>query len=501
LNGGGIYDFHAEATVRDSILSGNSTSQYGGGIFNNGMLTLQDTTLTGNGGRSSSSILGGGINNSGTLIASGSTLSGNFANGSGAGAGGGIFSNGTLTLTDCTLQDNSANFVDVGSGIGGGIDNSGMLTLTGCELIGNTAASTGGGIVNPHTSNDHLVTIRDCMFSGNTARGAFNAYAGGIYNGGLLALTDTTLDGNFATQNGGGIDNDGGTLTVSHCTLSGNSANTFAGAGIYNQGTLTITDSTLAGNAMARGSGAGIYNVRALTVTDCTISGNLGDQGGGLDNAGSGTIRIGNTIVAGNQASASPDVAGTLNSQGYNLIGDGTGGGGFTDTDLVGSADNPIDPRLAPLGDSGGPTWTMPLLPGSPALNAGDPGQAGTSDQRGVVRTGGVNIGAFQASAGYFVVTAPDTVTAGVPFDLSVAVYDVFGQLAVGYTGTITFSTTDGDPVVVLPPDYTFQAGDGGYVTFPAGVTLFTPGQQTLTVTDQGDPTIFGNFDMNVLAG
>jgi hypothetical protein len=128
----------------------------------------------------------------------------------------------------------------------------------------------------------------------------------------------------------------------------------------------------------------------------------------------------------------------------------------------------------------------MPLLPGSPALNVGDPGLAGSLDQRGVARRGGVNIGAFRASAAQLVLSAPDTATSGVAFDISVAVYDIFGQLAVGYTGTNHFSTTDPDPGVVLPPDTTFGLGDGGVITFPARVTLFTSGDQTLRVTDLG---------------
>jgi hypothetical protein len=127
----------------------------------------------------------------------------------------------------------------------------------------------------------------------------------------------------------------------------------------------------------------------------------------------------------------------------------------------------------------------MSLLAGSSALDAGDPSLAGTPDQRGVIRSGGVNIGAFQASATYFVITAPATANPGEAFDVTVAVYDSFGQLAVGYTGTITFSTSDQDPGVTLPPDYAFGVGDGGAVTFSAGVTLFTPGDQTLTVTDR----------------
>jgi hypothetical protein len=94
-----------------------------------------------------------------------------------------------------------------------------------------------------------------------------------------------------------------------------------------------------------------------------------------------------------------PDLDGTFASQGYNLIGNTQGASGYAPSDLVGTAFNPIDPLLGPLQDNGGPTQTMALLAGSPALNAGDPSQLGTTDQRGVVRSGGVNIGAYQASA------------------------------------------------------------------------------------------------------
>ena len=92
---------------------------------------------------------------------------------------------------------------------------------------------------------------------------------------------------------------------------------------------------------------------------------------------------------------------GALKSNGYNLIGDGSGGTGLVtgNGNQVGTAASPIDPLLGLLQDNGGPTFTMALLPGSPALNNGDPAQLGQADQRGVVRSGGVNIGAYQASA------------------------------------------------------------------------------------------------------
>jgi hypothetical protein len=195
-------------------------------------------------------------------------------------------------------------------------------------------------------------------------------------------------------------------------------------------------------------------------------------------------------------------VSGPLDSQGYNLIGDGSGGSGYADTDLVGSADNPIDPLLGPLQDNGGPTPTMALLSGSPALDAGDPDQLGSPDQRGVGRTDGVNIGAYQASATAFLVSAPRRVHAGVPFDVTVTAVDPFGQVAVGYTGTVTFSTSDPDRGVILPADYTFTLDGGGVHTFTdtglGETTLITPGDQTITATDTADNTITGSAPVAV---
>jgi hypothetical protein len=66
-------------------------------------------------------------------------------------------------------------------------------------------------------------------------------------------------------------------------------------------------------------------------------------------------------------------------------------------------------------------------------------------------------------------------------------------QMAVGYTGTVTFSTTDLDPGVVLPADYTFTATDAGTQTFT--LTLITPGPVTLSVTDG---TLIGYLDQTV---
>jgi hypothetical protein len=238
------------------------------------------------------------------------------------------------------------------------------------------------------------------------------------------------------------------------------------------------------------------------TLTSVTVTGNMG---GGLLVSG-GMCQLNNSIVAGNFSGTTPsDISGgtVAPASSYNVIGPGGSGGliNGVNHNQVGIA----DARLGPLADNGGPTQTLALLPGSPALNAGDPNQLGTTDQRGVVRTGGVNIGAYQASATAFIVNAPDMVQSGVQFDVTVTAVDLFNQVAVGYTGTVAFSTNDPDPGVVLPADYPFALADGGVHTFTdtglGETTLVTPGDQMLTVMDTTDNTINGSAIVTVNSG
>src|SRR5262249_25463891 len=133
--------------------------------------------------------------------------------------------------------------------------------------------------------------------------------------------------------------------------------------------------------------GGGIYGVG--TLTSSTVSGNSATrQGGGIEKkfGSTGTLTLYDTILAGNNTANGPSdilfMDGFI-SLGHNLIGNGTGASGYLPSDLVGTAQNPIDPRLAPLADNGGPTQTMALVPGSPAIGAGDPTNAPEWDQRG----------------------------------------------------------------------------------------------------------------------
>jgi hypothetical protein len=492
--GGGLYVNGSSLTIAASTISSNQGSggsaglyggtgdSSGGGAYNGSLstLTVSNSTLSGNSATGTYDIYGGGIYNLGTLTVSNSSLSGNFA----GSLGGGIDNHGTLTVSNSTLSGNSATF-----GHGGGIENGGTLTVSNSTLSGNSALYTGGGIYNNGT-----LTVSNSTLSNNSG--------GGITNGGTLTVSDSTLSGNLA-EFGGGIDSSG-TLTVSNSTLSGNCAGG-GGGGIYNYGMLTVSDSTLSGNC-AGGGGGGISTsgTHPVTLTNVTLTANqagssVSSHGGGLY-VGTGAPVLHNTLIAGNfrgdTGTTADDVYGPLDASGdYSLIGDGTGMTGLSDGvngNLVGSHTAPIDPLLGPLQDNGGPTQTHALLAGSPALNAGNPSQLGTADQRGVLRSGGVNIGAYQASASALVRTAPDTVPAGVPFSITVQAVDPFGQTAVGYQGMVHFTASNG-----AMADYTFTATDAGQHTF-AGLVVRQAGALTVTGTDTSNDSVTGSTSFTV---
>jgi hypothetical protein len=296
-----------------------------------------------------------------------------ITNGYSTNSGGGIYNDGALTLTNCTLSGNSA---PSGSGYGGGgiyNNGNGLLTLNQCTLSGNSApGGSGGGILNDEFAT---VTLNQCILSRNSAPGNLGS-GGGIFNVGLLTLNQCTLSGNSATDggSGGGIYNNDGVLTLNQCTLSGNSAPSGAGGGILNyEGTVTLNQCTLSGNSAGDGGGGGIYSI--------------------VD----GTLTMTNTVVAGNSGadiySDSPVTYG-----GSNLVQSAIGDyGGYLP--FTGPAPLTHAPDLAPLGNYGGPTQTMPPLPGSPAIGAGSvAANTFSTDQRGYPRTqnGLIDLGAVE---------------------------------------------------------------------------------------------------------
>ncbi len=102
--------------------------------------------------------------------------------------------------------------------------------------------------------------------------------------------------------------------------------------------------------------------------------------------------------------------------------------------------------------------------------------------------TGSDYIGVTAAPAVYFYVLAPSSVSSGAGFDVAIYALDPYNNIDTNYGGTVTWTTTDGAPGVVLPADYTFQPSDQGIVGYYSaqsnGFALITAGDQFITVTD-----------------
>ena len=273
-----------------------------------------------------------------------------------------------------------------------------VVTISGLTISNGNIAANGGGI-SSEIQIPGTLTVADSTVSGNTAAGG--SAGGGIENGvqSTLTLTNSTVSGNTAGLGGGIFDNH--TVTLRNSTVSGNNT-TSSGGGIFCNGcTLTLTSSTVSGNNGGAGNngGGGIFSGQGtVTLTNSTVSGNTSAGSGGGINIGSGSASLKNTIIAGNTAVGSaPDLTstGSFTSQGYNLIGKSDGSQGFVNNvnnDQVGTSATPLDPKLGPLQNNGGPTSTHALLPGSPASDKGaaatDPasGSPITADQRGFTR-------------------------------------------------------------------------------------------------------------------
>jgi hypothetical protein len=150
---------------------------------------------------------------------------------------------------------------------------------------------------------------------------------------------------------------------------------------------MTLTNSTLFANSASIGGGyesnfSGTGTGGATLLSDTIAFNQASNFGGGILGD---TISVRSTIVADNTAPRGPDASGTFTSLGHNLIGQTDGSSGFDGGDLTGTSANPLDPLFGDFGNFGGPTNTLQLLPGSPAIGTGDPAGPAT-DQRGVAR-------------------------------------------------------------------------------------------------------------------
>ena len=343
------------------------------------------------------------------------------------------------------LSLNSAAVVDVSgltithglATVGGAINNTGTLTLTDVAVTNSKAQVTGGtntfpeagGIFNGGTLHLVLSSVTGNTVNGSGGTSQNAPQGGGIWSNGTVTIDRSSVSGNAATAvagvgattvaSGGGIANFG-TLSILRSTLSGNSvsatasssSNDATGGAISNANSasvnVTIHRSTLTGNTVSADSPGsaqtGGFNVSGTTfsVTSSTIAGNSAPARANVDLGGVATFK--NTIVS-NPVGGGSNCNGAATSQGFNLT-DGTGCGFIDATDKP-STDPMLDSTLA---GNGGPTRTLALLTGSPAIDAGLSSLGETVDQRGLTRpvdlsvpnapgSDGTDIGAFEVQA------------------------------------------------------------------------------------------------------
>jgi putative cofactor-binding repeat protein/predicted outer membrane repeat protein len=297
------------------------------------------------------------------------TLSGNNANRILS-----LGSNSTAQVSDMRLADGNA------AGEGGAIlVRASFLELRHVVLAGNVAETKGGGM---RIADHSKVLISGSTFIGNRAQSGGGIYADNAST--FLSVNTSIFRGNSASNSGGGI--------YSSCPIDISTSTVYENSAIMNGGGLylefsygPVVNSTITGNTAQ--NAAGIYFVSGgnggISLLNATISSNRANgNGGGVQNVSGDGVAARNTIFADNIAGGtSPDYAGSLSTQGYNLI-ENTGGTILTGPgtgDVTG-----IDPVLRPLAYNGGPTPTQ--LPGSPAIDSADPGVFPAADQRGTLR-------------------------------------------------------------------------------------------------------------------
>jgi hypothetical protein len=376
--------------------------------------------------------------NSATGGRGGDLPGGQPAGASGTANGGAIcLSGGKLVIHNGCFTESAAAFGDPGmgmriattTGVAGGAlySDGGNVAITSSSFVGNAcglglrdeavvlAGSASGGAVYLQAAE---FALSDTSFLNNRARGgptyAFsfggfpggNGFGGAVFVNGEGGLTNCTLAGNLAQ---------GGPFGSGPAPSSGSGL----GGAIYNQSALVLHNTTIAENTArggepalvpGNGLGGGIFNGGGvISLLHATLAGNRARRsvsiyfesnyyslGGGIFST-NGTVSLFNTIVASSPSGSNG--FGVFIDGGHNLSSDAS----FNFT-APGSLNN-ANPVLGPLADYGGPTLTMALLAGSPAIDAADTAFCPTTDQRGHARPfgAGCDIGAFESSSPYTV--------------------------------------------------------------------------------------------------
>jgi predicted outer membrane repeat protein len=345
------------------------------------------------------------------------TLDGVTVSGSSGAYGGALYAgnDGVLEIIDSTFENNTAT-VDGGAVY---IYNDNDASISGSTFTNNEALYDGGAI---YGETVYDVTIVDCTITGNSAGDDGGGLSFFQSDPAVLSITDTTIDANDAGNNGGGLNVEAGgplIVNITSSTVSNNTAEASAGI-LFNDPdiTATINNSTISANAaLYGGGGVYVHSGSSLSINQSTISGNSSastspETGGGGIAIGDNTsvVTLSGSIVSGNTSG----LVGTEDIGLYSSLSSDTGSITATNS-LIGEVDsritvngtnnvNSTNPMLGALANNGGPTKTMALLSGSPAIDAG-PNPVATFtgnefDQRGPgyarVVGGLVDIGAFE---------------------------------------------------------------------------------------------------------
>ncbi len=305
---------------------GSSDQCHGGAVYNDGALNITGSLLFGN-----RAAYGGAIFNRGTISITQSSMMSNTAL-----QGSAINNYGTLDVPHSTFFHNGTGSLP---GWGGGIMSYGILNIDSTIFTQNSTPNGGGVYVGGGYAN-----ISNSSFISN-----FAVYGGGIRNKyGVVSVINSAFTSNISSL-GGGLANYYQTQVI-NCTF----ANNFSGSGaIFNETILDVTNSTVVSNTSNPGEGGGISNWALTVLTDTIVANNV--RGGDCF-----TDKAASTIDGGHNLESS-------NTCGFSAT------GSITNT----------NPLLGPLDYYGGPVMTLPLLPGSPAIDAGDAAACPPTDARG----------------------------------------------------------------------------------------------------------------------
>jgi len=419
-------------TVKNLTLANGYTAEQGGAITttHQGVLAVENVMFKNNvadkGGGAIFSAFEGSLTVTGSQFDGNKAIAANDERGAGAIA---FFGPGNLTVRNSEFTNNR--------GINGAAINSlnGKLTVENSKFINNDTKAAffdtgktndflrgfGGAIYTDRANNS--ITIKSSIFEGNIAKGAGGAVHLFADPEDVVTIENSSFQNNQAiglsggeAGKGGGISmiRDGssaqGVFILSNTTVANNTGYDQGGGLWVNNSQSTITNSTFSGNRIIgnqfQNSGGAMMIYSPTQIINTTIANNYaGWVGGGITASDDAPVTVKNTIFYNNTADNGTNKWGIqqhtnrqLTDKGGNIQFPAKLTNNFNDYNATATI-RIIDPQLSPLQDNGGGFLTHALLAGSPAINSGVTLDSPTTDQRGFLRDGQIDVGAFEVGA------------------------------------------------------------------------------------------------------